>query len=448
MKRVRTKEDFIEKAKQVHGETYDYSLVDYVKTNQKVDIICPKHGVFQQTPQKHLAGQICPMCTRAKYGETFLERARTVHGDRYDYSKVEYVNSYTKVEIICKVHGSFWQKPHDHTTSGQGCPKCAAEAGAKRRRGEGNPNYKGKATEKIQQTCLERYGAKTWAESEVGRQTLHNIIVDDDLQMRTKQTCLERYGAPTWCQSEEGHKRLHEIMTSDEVVQRIRSGYINTYGVDHYMKTAEGREKARQNISSEKRREAIRNAFLEKYGVTNALLVPEVWKKIESTMLARYQVTSVHELPEFREKAWATRRRNGTFCTSKPEDSLYLMLCDVFGKEHVIRQYMDRVRYPFHCDFYVTTLDLFIELNATWTHGGHWFDAENALDLQQLFKWKERALHRGSQYYKAAIHTWTEADLLKRSVAETNHLNYLVFWDNDLTDARRWLSQFYPVITY
>lgn len=448
MKRVRTTEDFIERAKQVHGDKYDYSFVDYVKSSQKVRIICPKHGEFQQTPNHHLRGCACPVCSLRQHGETFVERARAVHGDRYDYSKVDYVNNYTKVEIICKIHGSFWQKPQGHIISGQGCPKCAAEAGAKRRRGAGNPNYKGKAMQKIQNTCLERYGAKTWAESAVGRETLHNIIVNDDLQMRTKQICLERYGAPTWCQSEEGHKRLHEIMTSDEVVQRIRSGYINAYGVDHYMKTAEGREKARRNISSDTRREAIRNAFLEKYGVTNALLVPGICEKIKNTMLERYHVTSVCELPEFREKAWATKRRNGTFSTSKSEDSLYLMLCDVFGKEHVIRQYKDITRYPFHCDFYVTVLDLFIELNASWTHGGHWFDSENPSDLQQLFQWKDRALHRGSRYYKTAIYVWTEKDVLKRSVAEANHLNYLVFWDNDLTDARRWLSQFYPIVTY
>lgn len=418
MKRVHTTEDFIERAKQVHGDKYDYSFVDYVKSSQKVRIICPKHGEFQQTPNHHLRGRSCPVCSLRQHGETFVERARAVHGDRYDYSKVDYVNNYTKVEIICKIHGSFWQKPQGHIISGQGCPKCAAEAGAKRRRGAGNPNYKGKAMQKIQNTCLERYGAKTWAESAVGRETLHNIIVNDDLQIRTKQTCLERYGAPTWCQSEEGHKRLHEIMTSDEVVQRIRSGYINAYGVDHYMKTAEGREKARRNISSDTRREAIRNAFLEKYGVTNALALSEVQKK-----------------------GWRTKRVHGTFNTSHPEETLYLMLCDAFGSKFVKRQYGD-FRYPFRCDFYVSSLDLFIELNATWTHGGHWYDENNPLDLMKLFEWQQKAVQKGSRYYKQAIHIWTERDLLKRSVAMSNHLNYVVFWDNDLTDAREWILQY------
>lgn len=93
MTRIRTQEQFIERAREIHGNTYDYSAVEYVNSSTKVKIICPIHGVFEQTPNKHLAGQGCKVCgrERTKVGkDEFISRARKVHGDKYDYSKVVY----------------------------------------------------------------------------------------------------------------------------------------------------------------------------------------------------------------------------------------------------------------------------------------------------------------------------------------------------------------------
>jgi hypothetical protein len=125
---------FIEKAKKVHGDKYDYSKVEYERSNKKVCIICPIHGEFWQTPNKHLCGDGCPKCghkhTWDKRGrittEEFIERARKVHGDKYDYSKVEYVDAKTKVCIICPIHGEFWQTPDSHL-QGSGCWKCGIQ---------------------------------------------------------------------------------------------------------------------------------------------------------------------------------------------------------------------------------------------------------------------------------------------------------------------------------
>src|SRR5574344_176556 len=194
-----TKEEFVKKAIKVHESEYDYSRVDYKGVKEKVEIICPKHGSFWQTPAVHLQGKGCPKCghdsflgrTRStkdeyiqsvkrqygdafdyskveyvnartpviltcntcgkeftrkpknneyrgcpycrkehfkKIGEAFIEKARKVHGDAYDYSKVEYERSNKKVEIICPKHGSFWQTPCGHL-SGHGCPSCAESHG-------------------------------------------------------------------------------------------------------------------------------------------------------------------------------------------------------------------------------------------------------------------------------------------------------------------------------
>ena len=125
-----TTEEFIEKAKKVHGNKYDYSKVNYVNCRTKICIICPEHGEFWQTPSNHLQGYNCQKCSdittslkRLSTLEEFVKKAREVHGDRYDYSKVNYINSHTKVCIICPEHGEFWQTPSKHLYS-QGCPKC------------------------------------------------------------------------------------------------------------------------------------------------------------------------------------------------------------------------------------------------------------------------------------------------------------------------------------
>ena len=119
-------EKFIKRAKEVHGDKYDYSKVEYVNNRTKVCIICPKHGEFFQTPANHLSGKGCPNCSnnvRLTIDE-FIKKSKAIHGDKYDYSKVEYVNANTKVCIICPEHGEFRQTPGSHL-NGCGCKKCA-----------------------------------------------------------------------------------------------------------------------------------------------------------------------------------------------------------------------------------------------------------------------------------------------------------------------------------
>ena len=125
--------EFIEKAKKIHGDKYDYSKVEYVNNKTKVCIICPIHGETWQTPNKHLTNKCgCYKCSvesradkRRSY-ESFLQKAKQIHGDKYDYSKVNYINLKTKVCIICPKHGETWQTPQDHLNS-FGCKYCGFE---------------------------------------------------------------------------------------------------------------------------------------------------------------------------------------------------------------------------------------------------------------------------------------------------------------------------------
>ena len=128
--RTKTSEEFIEKAREIHGDKYDYSKVEYQGIYKKVSIICPEHGEFWQVAHDHLKGAECQKCAniKRKLGrlsstEEFIEKAIEVHDNRYDYSKVNYINNRTKVCIICPEHGEFWQTPDMHLL-GQGCPIC------------------------------------------------------------------------------------------------------------------------------------------------------------------------------------------------------------------------------------------------------------------------------------------------------------------------------------
>ena len=125
------KDYFVEKAKEIHGDKYDYSRIKYVDMSTHVEIICPDHGVFKQTPANHTHKRQptgCPQCaelarneSKRKTKESFIEAAKEVHGELYDYSKINYVDRHTKVEIIDPEFGSWWCTPSNHL-SGSGHP--------------------------------------------------------------------------------------------------------------------------------------------------------------------------------------------------------------------------------------------------------------------------------------------------------------------------------------
>ena len=133
-----TNDEFIEMSNIVHDNYYDYSLTKYENCLSKVIIICPVHGAFVQMAKHHSAGSGCPKHGREKTkmstvlgDEKFKKISNKIHNNKYDYSRVVYKNSYTKVEIGCPAHGYFFQKPNDHISSKAGCPVCKESKGEK-----------------------------------------------------------------------------------------------------------------------------------------------------------------------------------------------------------------------------------------------------------------------------------------------------------------------------
>lgn len=132
-----TTDQFIEKARNIHGNKFNYSLVEYKGCKSKIHIICKNNHVFEQSPNDHLNGHGCKKC--AGWGEMkfnfkeFIDRAISIHGDLYDYSKYEYITHSTKSTIICKKHGVFLISPKEHLIEARGCSKCGYEKSTKKR---------------------------------------------------------------------------------------------------------------------------------------------------------------------------------------------------------------------------------------------------------------------------------------------------------------------------
>jgi desulfoferrodoxin (superoxide reductase-like protein)/very-short-patch-repair endonuclease len=119
-------EEFIERSKLLNGNEYDYSLTEYKNYRKKLKITCSIHGVFETTPDSHLKGHKCKLCSNDKVRKTnndFINQSNKIHNNRYNYSLVEYENANKKVKILCNIHGIFEQKPNKHL-HGEGCPIC------------------------------------------------------------------------------------------------------------------------------------------------------------------------------------------------------------------------------------------------------------------------------------------------------------------------------------
>lgn len=164
----------MEKSRIIHENKYDYSKVIYINNYTKVEIICHKHGSFFTQPSSHIFKKTgCQKCAKirqslllTKSQKEFIEKAQTIHGDKYDYSKSIYISSFTKIEIICKKenHGAFHQQASNHLF-GKGCPKCGCK---------GNLN---RNTEQFIQDAIKIHGNKYDYSKTVFTKTKNKIII-------------------------------------------------------------------------------------------------------------------------------------------------------------------------------------------------------------------------------------------------------------------------------
>lgn len=202
---------------------------------------------------------------------------------------------------------------------------------------------------------------------------------------KRKKTCLERYGK--------------EYAISDEIIEKRKKTCLERYGDEKY-----------RNI------EKIKKTCLERYGVDNYRKSTECLKKISEA-----------------------KRKNNTFVTSKIEENCYIWLCEEYGKEDIIRQYKD-IRYtnpknntPFHCDFYISSKDIFIEIQGHFAHGPHPYDPLSKEDNKILNEWKHKVEIKKNSMYQRAIEGWTISDPLKRKIAKDNNIKYIEIFNRKIT---------------
>ena len=284
---------------------------------------------------------------------------------------------------------------------------------------------------KSKQTKLERYGDENYVNIEKAKQTklerygdenYHNIdlmIIHTDYKARQekiKATCLEKYGVEC-------------VLQSEEIKNKIKNTCLEKYGVDSFFKS-EIFNKNRPKHSDESYQKAIKTS-LKKFGRENF----NNREKAKQTCLKKYGVTNKRKLQESRDhmsvimsskevqnKRNNTLKKNNTFNKSKSEEISYILLKEKYPD--IIRQYKSDL-YPFACDFYIPSLDLYIECNYHWTHGYHFFDKNNIKDINKLELWKSK----NTAFYNKAIYVWTIKDIEKQKIAKENNLNYLVFWN-------------------
>ena len=226
-----------------------------------------------------------------------------------------------------------------------------------------------------------------------------------------------------------------------ESILKMKSTCMSKYGSTSYLTSNEFLNKRKQKLGvsypfqNKTILEKCSKSIKDKYDVDNAAKSIKIKNKIKSTCIERYGVDSYSKTNEFKNKLKEhkdeanlkrnnTKKINNSFNASKQEDRIYDILCSQFSLDDVIREYKS-VEYPFNCDFYIKSLNLYIECNFHWTHGGHAYDSENLEDLAIIEKWKSKQL----KYYNNAITTWTVRDVRKRNIAKKNKLNYIEFFD-------------------
>ena len=259
--------------------------------------------------------------------------------------------------------------------------------------------------EKREQTCICRYGErnvfivkkqqiKETMKERYGGYTLESA----ELKNKVKDTNIERYG-------------VENVFASDIIKDRIISNNVKKYGVDHYSKTDKGRKKLSECATKSLYKRC--KTCKKRYGVDYALANSDIAQKRIETL-----------------------RKNQTFNTSKVEQLFKEYLITKFQND-VECQYKS-IQYPYNCDFYIKPLDLYIELQGSWTHGGHPFNENDINDINRLNTLKLK----NSLYYQNAAKTWAIRDVNKRNIAKQNKLNYLEIFSNNINEVINIFEEF------
>ena len=218
---------------------------------------------------------------------------------------------------------------------------------------------------------------------------------------------------------------------------KIRYGVENPYQIPEIIEKIKKINKEKEKESLEKQQQTC----LKKYGVKSYLQTKEIKKQTRETSLIKYgvdhpmksqEIKNKYNWNEITNKIYLTKKKNNSFNISKTEYNSYLILKEKYPD--IITQYKCEL-YPFNCDFYIPSLDLYIECNYHWSHCKHPFNPNNIEDINKLNKMKLK----NTKYYLNSIYVWTDLDIRKRNIAKQNNLNYIEFWN--IEELKEWIKK-------
>ena len=304
-------------------------------------------------------------------------------------------------------------------------------------------NKKQEINNKIRETCLLKYGDEHYSNRIKARETclqrygVTSPLKSEIFKQKSKDTCLQKYGVEYTGQIpekiEKTHKACLEKYGVDSVfkVQKFRNQSLDTC-IKKYA-SDEDDINSIVNIGQLKYvKDKIKNTCLEKYGVENPM----------QTQYYKNLISSILSSNEIQEKIYNTKLLNNSFNISYQEDVCFDLLKEKYSD--CIRQYKSEL-YPFNCDFYIPSLDLYIEYNGSHYHHYHPFDINDDNDINELNRLKEKAensnAHKNGKksQYDNIIYTWTILDLKKRNIAQQNNLNYIEFWN--INEVKEWINK-------
>ena len=322
---------------------------------------------------------------------------------------------------------------------------------------------------KTRATNLFRYGYTNANKRPFMRKHMSQVMKKNApmIAAKSRKTCLGKYGVEYYGQTAEARKAQSERMHGnlDVFLAKTRATMQKRYGVNYSWESAALRNKAystmqkrygtscycqsddyRENLDSIM--DKVRNTNMSRYGAPvytqsdeYKQKVDDIQDKIQSTMRDMYGSSVYTQSEDYKQKVDsikskrnATKRKNGTFNTSSTEERIKVL--GIFEP-----QYNKDSRYPYLCDFYDKDRDLFIEVNASWVHGCHWYDIEK--DANLISSWQAKSTD--SKYYSHAVKVFAQSDVKKRNTARANNLNYVTLWDSDGMDADLWLAMGMPL---
>lgn len=292
---------------------------------------------------------------------------------------------------------------------------------------------------KTRATNLRRYGYTNANKRPFMRKHMSQVMKKNAsmIAAKSRQTCLEKYGVEYYGQTVEARTAQSERMHGnlDVFLAKTRATMQKRYGVNYSWESAALRNKAYSTM--QKRYGTSCYCQSDDYREN----LDSIMDKVRNTNMSRYGAPFYVQSDEYKQnvddiqsRIIATKRQNGVLNTSTVEKH-------VKGFDDFESQYNNDSRYPYLCDFYDKDRDLFIEVNASWTHGYHWYDAEN--DVDTCKKWKVKS--KKSEYYANALEVFTKRDVEKRETARVSNLNYVTLWDSDGMDADLWFAMGMPL---